>query len=156
MNNNITKNAFLIIYSFYFPLLFHSHHTSFFLKKQTQQFYAMSRREVAIFFYLIGFLLVHILVYVYVIYAFSYLLMCMCVCYCRRKIHFSCVHISWVFVAFLIDIHSEDKSEKICRKCNCMIFLTNIWLFDKCTSDYIFEHQHLCITRQKRVKLAWR
>ena len=35
-----------------------------------------------------------------------------------------------------------------------MIFSTNIWLFDKFASDYVFEHQHLCITRQIRVKLA--
>ena len=119
VNNNITKNAFLIIYSFYFPLLFIVT-TFLFSSKSKHNNFTQWAGEVAIFFYLIGFLLVHILVYVYVIYAFSYLLMCMCVYYCRRKIHFSCVYISWVFVAFLIDILTEDKNEKTCRKCNCI------------------------------------
>ena len=111
VNNNITKNAFLIIYSFYFPLLFIVTTFLFFLKKQTQQFYAMSRRSS-------NFLLFNRFS------SCSHTSLCLChlrlplsfdvyvcVCYCKRKIHFSVYFLS--FVAFLIDILRRLKRENL-------------------------------------------
>ena len=111
VNNNITKNAFLNIYLFYFPLPFIVT-TFFFYSKKKNNNFTQWAGEVAIFFYLIGFLLVHILVYVYVIYAFLYLLMCMCV-FVIVKEKYIFLYISWVLWHFLIDILRRLKRENL-------------------------------------------
>ena len=109
VNNNITKSVFLSsTYSISPP--FYSHYVLF-LKKKTQQFYAMSRRSS-------NFLLFNRFS------SCSHTSLCLChlrlplsfdvyvcVCYCKRKIHFSVYFLS--FVAFLIDILRRLKRENL-------------------------------------------
>ena len=126
MNNNITKNAFLIIYSFYFPLPFIVT-TFFFLKKKTQQFYAMSRRSS-------NFLLFNrfsscshtslCLCHLRLLLAFD---VYMCVCYCRRKYIFPVYFLSFCGI---FDRHTlQIKARKFVEKCDSKIFLTNMISF---------------------------
>ena len=110
VNNNITKKAFSYHLLIPFPLPFIVT-TFFFLKKKTQQFYAMSRRSS-------NFLLFNRFS------SCSHTSLCLChlrlplsfdvyvcVCYCKRKIHFSVYFLS--FVAFLIDILRRLKRENL-------------------------------------------